>query len=165
MRTGRRGRCRRCKSACPPQVRDWRRTGGRMSGADPFPVPDLRDPHPTTAIPLRSERATPRVGRPTGSVSTGSGRSFGWIIRPPPGRGATDRSEDWDSGVRLRTPAPLPHRSCALPLIVIRRKWGSLRLSVPRRVPPRYPDCAIGTDTGCSASTDLPPGHGCPVEA
>ena len=32
----------------------------------------------------------------------------------------------------------------------------------PLRVPPRYPDRAIGTVTGCSASTDLPPGHGCP---
>ena len=36
-------------------------------------------------------------------------------------------------------------------------------MSVPRWVPPRYPERTIGTDTGCSASTDLPPGHGCPV--
>ena len=29
------------------------------------------------------------------------------------------------------------------------------------RSPPRYPDRVTGRATGCS--TDLPPGHGCPV--
>ena len=106
-----------------------------------------------------------RLRRMTGTGTLAARRT--WtntpIIRPPTGRGATDRPVDRDSGVQFRTPAPLPHRSYALPLILIRGKWGLLRLSVPRRVWPRYPDHAIGTDTDCSASTDLPPGHGCPV--
>ena len=42
-----------------------------MSGADRFPVPDLRNPHPTLALPLRSERATPRVGRQQGRFRVG----------------------------------------------------------------------------------------------